>query len=106
VGGAKSRGSSAPPAVKAGLGSPRGRGFTPGAPKAPLLRPESASSSGKSDEASSSKTGKKLPPPPPPKPGKSLLKSLPLEGGARAEGPAGELLDSQEQSDINALIQK
>lgn len=109
VGGAKAaRGSSAPPAIRSGLqGSPRGRGFTLGAPKAPLLRPDSASSSSGRSEETSPKTGKKLPPPPPPKPGKSLMKSLSEEGGAKAEGgPSGELLDSQEQSDINALIQK
>lgn len=110
VGGAKARVSSAPPTFRAGgLGSPKGRGFTPGSPKAPLLRTESASSSSKYDETSSPKTGKKLPPPPPPKPGKSLMKILSGgEGGARAEreGPSDQMLDSQEQSDINALIQK
>ena len=106
--GAKARGSSAPPSVKVGLASPRGRGFTPGAPKPPLLRPDSASSSEASEESSAQKSGKRLPPPPAPKPGKSLMKSLSFEGGARAEGAEqpGEMLDSQEQSDINALIQK
>ncbi|XP_076443559.1 uncharacterized protein LOC143282022 isoform X3 [Babylonia areolata] len=104
-GGARIRESSAPPAVRSGLPSPRGRGFTPGSPKAPLLR---TGSSEAAVDASSEKSGKKLPPPPPPpKPGKSLMKSLSAEGGAKAEGAgqSGEMLDSQEQSDINALIQ-
>ncbi|KAK7463955.1 hypothetical protein BaRGS_00038037 [Batillaria attramentaria] len=110
VGGAKARAGSAPPSVRAGLGSPKGRGFTPGTPKAPLLRPELSASSGRAEETTTLKTGKKLPPPPPPKPGKSLMKSLSGgDGGAarqEGEGTSDQMLDSQEQSDINALIQK